>query len=293
MLSQRSDLPLERDSLSRYLPWIIAFMVFLAALVLAGVLALDSLAARWDRESRATLTVQVPPVEAAAADEARLQAALAAIRATPGVTHTTVLGKDGLVALLEPWLGDLGGADDLPLPRLIDVQIDADAGVDADALARRLEAAVPGTAVDDHRVWLDRLVRLVQAVELLAAVALALMGAATVGTVVFTTRTGLAIHHDVIEVLHLIGARDAYIARQFAVRALVLGLRGGIAGLVLAVPTLLGFGALAARLETGLLPDFSLGAGDWTVLAGLPLAAAAIATVTAGLTVNRTLAGMP
>ena len=33
---------------------------------------------------------------------------------------------------------------------------------------------------------------------------------------IFTTRAGLAVHHNVIEILHIIGARDGYIARQFA-----------------------------------------------------------------------------
>ena len=293
MLSQRTDLPLERDALSRFLPWIIAFMVYLAALTLAAVLVLNALAARWDQGASATLTVQIPPAEDAARDQGRLQAVLAVVRAAPGVLAARVIDEEGIMALLEPWLGGLRVAGDLPLPRLIDVDIDADADVDVEGLGQRLAAAVPGASVDDHRVWLDRLIRLIRAVETLAGLALALMGAAAVGTVVFTTRTGLAIHHEVIEVLHLIGSRDTYIARQFAVSALVLGLRGGLIGLALAVPTLLGVGYLGARLEAGLLPDLSLTPGDWAILAGLPPAAAAITMATAALTVTRSLTKMP
>jgi len=293
MISRRSDLPLDKDNHARYLPWIVAFMVFLAALALAGMLVLDTLAGRWDADAAATLTVQVPPGANSEADTRHTTAAMAVIEATEGVLHARVLGRDGLLALLEPWLGATGAAEDLPLPRLIDVELDGDTVVDVDALERRVAAAAPGASIDDHRVWLDRLVRLVRAVQVLALLATLLMAAATVGTVIFATRTGLAIHHDVIEVLHLIGARDDYVARQFATRALMLGLRGGLIGVALAVPTLLVVDGLAVRLEAGLLPDLSLAATDWLAIAILPAAAAAIAMVTARLTVTSTLAGLP
>ena len=80
---------------------------------------------------------------------------------------------------------------------------------------------------------------------------LALIGLATIGTVIFTTRTGLAVHQEAIEVLHLIGAQDSYIARQFATRALMLALRGGLIGLALAVPTLIAIGILSAAMDAG------------------------------------------
>ena len=41
MFARRSDLPLDKDALSRFLPWLIAFMVFLAVMAMAGVLVLN------------------------------------------------------------------------------------------------------------------------------------------------------------------------------------------------------------------------------------------------------------
>ncbi len=295
MLTHRSDLPLDRDALSRFLPWLIAFMVYLACLALAGMLTLGAVAERWDAGVSGTLTVQIIPSEsptAAPKEVRRIEAALDILRTTPGIASAEVIGEGRIMALLEPWLGSIGGSGDLPLPRLIDVELKAGAEVDTAALSKRLRQAVPGTTVDDHGVWLDKLVRLLRAVEILASLVLLLIGSATVGTVVFTTRTGLAIHQEAIEVLHLIGAQDSYVAKQFATRALILGLRGGIIGLVLAVPTLMGIGVLAARMEAGLLPDFTLTPAHWAAMVCLPLAVALIAMLTARLTVMKTLAEM-
>ena len=289
MFARRSDLPLDRDALGGFLPWLIAFMVYLAILALAGVMVLETMAGRWDKGMSGTLTVQIP---ATGKDDARrLRAAMGVIRTAPGVFHAEALSTDRLVALLEPWLGASAGIDDFPLPRLIDVEVAPGARVDVAALSRRLAAVAPGSTVDDHGVWLNRLIRLIRTAEVLAAVVMALIGLACVGTVIFTTRTGLAIHQEAIEVLHLIGAQDKYVARQFAGRALSLGLRGGVAGMALAVPSLLGLGALARSMEV--LPDFTLGTTHWVILAVLPLTAALIAMVTARVTVMRTLARLP
>src|SRR5690606_40195351 len=54
-----SDLQLDADSGSRFLPWALAVMVFLAALALAGALALDGSIDDWRRGVSSRLTVQI------------------------------------------------------------------------------------------------------------------------------------------------------------------------------------------------------------------------------------------
>ncbi|WP_316978094.1 cell division protein FtsX [Shumkonia mesophila] len=296
MFSRRTDLPLDADILGRFLPWIIAFMVFLAVLATAGMFVLQDAAGRWSAGVARTLTVQIPPPTGERtvppAEDPRVLEALKILRTTPGIARADVLNDERLASLLEPWLGPASVVSGLPLPRLIDVEIEAGATLDAEALGRRLAEAIAGASVDDHRVWLDRLLRLLGAVEWVAMAILACIGLATVGTVVYTTRTSLAVHRQIIEVLHLIGAQDAYVARQFAWRALSLGLRGGLIGLSLALPALLAVGYLAAHIDAELLPKASLGALQWGMLAAIPLLASAIAMMTARVTVMKTLAAM-
>lgn len=296
MWRQRLDIPLNRDSSVRFLPWIIGLMVYLAGLALAGTLVLNGTLARWDRSLSGTLTVQLPPVEPGKDDA--LPLVLQILRETAGVKNAEPLGTEATGRLLEPWLGNALSAEDLPLPRLIDLRIDTDAPPDLAALRARLAAAVPQAVLDDHRLWLDRLASLVVSVELTALAVVALIGAAAVLTVVFTTRAGLAVHHGVIEVLHLIGARDTYIARQFERQALELGLRGGIMGLLLTIATLalIGHASEATALlgeRMRLVPALELRFWQWLLIALLPAAAAGIAMLTARFTVLRALARMP
>ncbi|MFZ5792571.1 MAG: cell division protein FtsX [Pseudomonadota bacterium] len=287
----RNDLPLGKDGSARFLPWIVGAMVYLAALALAGALAAGELVSGWRAELTGALTVELPyPVEATDLDrQARLDRALAIITATPGVAGAQVIGPDAMAALIGPWLGPDAATADLPLPDLIAVELEPDAGIDAAALGQRLAQAVPEARLDDHRDWLSRAERLAWLVRLLAALVLGLVGGAAALAVLFVTRTGLDIHREVIELVHLLGAPDSYIARQFQRHALVQGFVGGALGLAAGIATVSAIGWLALRLGGDLLPLVRLGWGDWAIIAGLPVAAALVAMLTARIAVLRAL----
>ncbi len=292
MIRLRSDLPLDRDQLSRFLPWLIAFMVFLSVMAVAGMLVLNATASKWDRGVRGTMTVQVIPTDDESEDEQRLNAILTGLATSPEIARYDSMDNSRLIRLLEPWVGDVTGSGELPLPRLIDVELKPAAVLTADALLKRLSEKANGISIDDHRVWLDHLVRLIETFEILALVVLLFIVLATIGTIIFTTRTGLAIHREAIEVLHLIGAHDSYIARQFARRAFGLGLSGGVVGLALALPTLWGLTHLARSLDDKLLLNIAFGPVHWGLLVALPVGVSLVAMVTAKITVMRTLERM-
>src|SRR3546814_9385091 len=84
--------------------------------------------------------------------------------------------------------------------------------------------------------------------------------------VAFVTRMGLAAHQRSIELLHMIGAQDSYVARQFQNHALRFGLRGGIIGLLGALPTLYLARLLLQRIDSGLLPELSFRPHEWACL---------------------------
>jgi cell division transport system permease protein len=293
LLRPRLDLPLERDGSGRFLPWIIALMVYLAALALAGMIVLHGAVGRWDTALAGTLTAQLPP-----GDPVELDRALALLRGTSGVRSAEPLDTAANAALLERWLGPGTLQEGLDLPRLIDLRVDPAASLDRAALAQRLAAAVPGARLEDDRRWLDRLFDTAFAIETVAAAIVALVGGAAVLSIVFATRTSLAIHHGAVEVLHLIGARDGYIAGQFQWQALRLGMRGGIAGIALATLTLVALGQAAGASDAlgatvSALPRVALAPLDWAILLLLVPAAGLTALVTARLTVLRALATMP
>jgi cell division transport system permease protein len=110
--------------------------------------------------------------------------------------------------------------------------------------------------------------------------------------VIFATRAGLAARRDTIELLHLIGAEDGYIARQFQRHVAAQAMRGGIAGTLAALLILVGIQLLAGRVGAGMLPGLALAWWHWLALLVLPAAAAGLAIVTARRTVLGALRAM-
>ena len=290
MLRRRTDLPFERDQSTRFLPWIVALMVFLGTLMFAGALVISDTIDSWDNRLTGRMTVQIP--QESATDKAT-ETLVTMLGATPGVTAVRPVPTSESRALLIPWLGEEVMNSGLPVPALIDVELAADARLDSNLLAARLSQSVPGTTVDDHRVWLSALINLGRTVEILAFVILALIASAAVVAVIFTTRSGLAVHAAIIELLHQMGAQDTYIAGQFQIQAMKLSLRGGIAGAVAAAAVLLIFAWVGRGIDAAFLPPVTLAIAEWIALLIVPASAVAIAMLTARLTVLRALARMP
>ncbi len=290
MAARRYDLPFSEDGSGRFLPWMIALMVYLAALASVAALAAREVVEQWNAGLEGSATVEIAPSPDDATTEERVAQVLEIVRAARGVESAEAVPAGDINRLLAPWLGtEIGG---LPLPRLVDVKFRSGQAVDLRALSGAL-TRVSGARLDDHSLWRERLRTLGRTVQVAAIIIVELIAIAAGATVVFATRSGLAVHRELIELMHLIGSRDSYIARQFQNHAMSLALRGGLLGIALAAVTLGVIAIISRPIGDALVPGVSIGAATLAALAALPLIAAGIATLTARVTVLRTLRQMP
>ena len=287
---------MRRALADRLLPFLVAAMAFLAALALGGAVAAESLAQHWRGSGVAVLTVQVPDPGSPGDAGSRVARVAALLRADADVAAVRVLSEEELQGLLRPWLGNGVGRIALPLPAVLEVRMQGAEAV-PDSLAERLDAAAPGTLVDEHGAWLERLGALARSLQACAALATAVVAGVAAAVVAVATRAGLSARRDAIAVVHDLGATDGYIAGRFARRATALAGLGAVLGTLAAVPLLASLAQLAAPFAMpgadeagvpGLLP-----LALWVRLAALPLAAAAIGWLTAQGTVRSWLRRLP
>lgn len=271
---------------------VIAVMAYLMALAVGFVLALAAATAHWDEGLSNRLTVQVVDADTVRRD-LQASAALNLIKDFPGVKSASLLPDAAAEQLLEPWIGRDALQAGLPVPSLIDVTMTGHDTLDVAALRVRLREAAPGARVDDHAQWLRELARLAAAARGFGIWILLLVGASLVAVVSVTTRTALAEQRDAIEILHMLGAPDRMIAGDFQKQFFLQGLKGGALGVVFAILSLWGLGALAGSVLEGLVVGPLIGV--WT-LAALALLLPLVASMTlaaARLTVLATLRALP
>lgn len=308
------DLGLRQALAGRILPCLVAAMAFLAALSLGGAMGASALARHWRLGAGAALTIQVPN-PAAGGPRTRLDQALIILRATPGFAAARALSEEELADLLRPWLGRDAERIALPLPGVIDVRLAPGAVIPHD-LAARLRAAVPGTMIENHGPWLDRLSALAGSLQASAVLVLILIVGVAIGVIVIATRAGLSARREAIEIIHGLGATDSFIAARFASRTTWLAALGGLIGSMFSLPVLAGLAGLAQALASApgtdmpqAIPDGTPGGTlggiqnlaflaalppvFWLLLPGLPCATGFIGWLTTQITVRGWLRRLP
>jgi len=265
-----------------------AAMAFLAVFALALSLATGRLADRWGAELARSSTIRISAPEGEMTRQT--EAVLRVLETTRGVASARALDDAEQQALLEPWFGPDLPIDALPVPRLVEV-IETEAGYDADGLRLRLAAEAPGAVLDDHTRWRRPLVRAADRLRLLGWASLALIAATTAAMITLAAHAALAANAQVIGVLRLVGARDAYIARAFERRFTLRALAGAAVGTGLGVVAILALPP--AQGEGGFLTGLGFQGWHWLIPLLIPPLAALVAFSATRAAARRTLSDMP
>lgn len=282
------EIPINHDAVTRFVPWIMALLVFLLSLVLAGAFSMSSSLKNWHTGISHKITIEIPLQHEL--DRHRIIPNIVNfLQTTPGITHVEPVKQEQLLTLLEPWVGQADTLTDLPLPSLIDVDIDPHSSLDMPELLQKLRQYAAGIRVESHGRWLETLAILQTSLQIVAYL-FALIITMTVGiTVMLVTKAGLASHHQNISVLRLMGAQNSYIARQFQAHALKLTLKGALIGFLTAVPVLGILNYLTSNLG---IPEMLRPTASFSLLSGLffiPFIIICLSIVVARFAVLKTL----
>ena len=269
------------------MPWVIAIMIALTVIAAGAGLALRNLSDNARAEIAGGLTVQI--VEGAPAErERQAEVAVALLSNREEVAEVRRVPDRELDALLEPWLGQQGVAEEdaIPVPALIDVRLTGP------VTARRLEdlrasltASVPAARLDAQARWLEPVFDAVASLQWLAVGLIVLLAATSAAAVWLAARSALGSNRETIEIVHLLGGTDGQIARIFQRSIGLDAVLGGIAGLSLGATAILLLGRQFAGLGSGMVAGGGLGTVDWGLLVAIPVTGVVLAVLTARMTV--------
>jgi cell division transport system permease protein len=288
MTPSSSPLLPREDAREAALFFVVCALCFLAAL--SGLVARSAYAAAdsWTARVTGQITVRVH------GDAAHTASAVELAKTTPGIISARALTREESEDLLKPWLGAAGVPADLPLPHLIAAEAAPGATKAGDALNQKLTDAGLDVTVDDHIVWSADVKRATDSAGLVALIAVGLLGATAIAVIAFATHATLLARRDIVELLHLSGAKDGFISGLFEQRFLMLGVQAGAVGALLALgaAAFILFVVKQADQSVWLLPQLSLSLADGLILGVAPLVAGAAAMLAAKVTVMRSLSDM-
>ncbi len=286
----RASAPLlpREDAREAALFFVVCALCFLAAF--SGLVARAAYAAagEWTSDVAGQITVRVRGSDA---DTSR---AVELVIATPGIASAHSLTRVESEELLRPWLGPSGVPTDLPLPHLIAAEASHGATGVGERVGAALNEAKIDAKVDDHAMWSTDARRATDTIGIVALSAVLLLGATGIAVIAFATHATLLARRDIVELLHLTGAKDSFIAGLFERRFLMLGVQAGALGALLAfgAAALILFAVRQADEQVWLLPQLSLSLADGLILGVAPLVAGAASMIAAKVTVMRSLSDM-
>ena len=267
------------------MPWVLAIMVALTVLAAGAGLSLGNLAGDARSELSGGVTVQILDADPRSRAE-QAQAAQAVLQGMDMVAQSRIVPQEELDRLIEPWLGNAGDAETVPVPALIDVRLGGKATPQAiEALADALAGTAPDARIDAQSSWLQPVFSALRSLQYLALALVLLLAVTSAAAVFLAARSALGNNRATIEIVHLLGGTDGQIAQLFQRAGLVDSILGGAAGLVLGLAAVLALGYQFAALDSGMIASAGLDWIDWIVIALIPVFGVLLAVATARFTV--------
>lgn len=269
---------------------VIAVICFLAALALTGFFSVSKAARDWTADLRGSITIQVKGSDV---DEiaANTRTVMEFLQGTEGIVSAEALSREEAGKLLEPWLGKGNLPASLPVPGIIAVEVAPAMRGELDGLASSLAGVAPNATIDDHGAWNASLAASARVIQVFAFGVFMLIMGAVCTVIIFAARAGLAANREVVDVLHLVGATDTFIAKEVQRRFFILGLRGSVIGVLAAGAAVAGAVLLlgGSIANSYFLPSFSTDSGLFLWLLIVPLLTCLVAAWSARTTVLKTL----
>ena len=271
-----------------FLGWIMSSMIYLALLAVlfstVSTLSFD----KWRSATRDLVTIHVPkPAEIIDSDDGvtRLDETLKILRAFPDIESFTVLEKNDIERLINP-LVDKDILKNILLPALIEIRLKRNNSLPD--LNNGLKNLSTDIFIESHAELFLPDAKAFSGAKKLFSVIVGLTLFVAMISIIFAVHAGLAINRETIQVMHLIGAKNGFIARTFQKHVLkVLGFSSAC-GTALAMGT---FFILDKLLRVAFFGDGEIdifkqiNLWDWTIFMLVPVSYPLLGIIVAGVSV--------
>ena len=222
--------------------------------------------------------------------EKRTSKIVSLLATTPKIQNVRPLKEKTIRKLLEPWIGTKRKLDSTLFPTMIEVKTEKGfSDENYYDLMNKIKKVDTSFRMERHEDWLNKITQIAKTFRSLAFLILIFVLGANAGMIIYATRTSLAVHREILDLLHQMGAYDSYVARIVMIKNVFLSLIGGFLGIIIALPVFNIFIKLARDTQSGLLSLLYLDTPDKVVLFCLPIIAAGLCALTSWWTVHRTL----
>ncbi len=284
----------KNDTNSKFLPIVSALIVFLASISLAIVFLSSRALNSWKYTIESSLSIQVMPEYDAKNPEsekvARAQKLKEFLEKDVMVKSVKIISKNTMNELMKPWLHKDFKTKYAIFPEVLEVKTFKNLPKeDFETLENAISKQDKNTKVYRHEDWVKKAGLITRIFNNLAYIILGISLVAMFGVISYSTKTSMLIQIRIVRLLNIMGAKDNFIAKIFAMSTAKLCLIGGIFGTLIAFPVLFFIIYVAQNSNSSLFALLDLAPANWVVVGCLPFACFLIAAISSYRTVMKTL----
>ncbi|MCS5596086.1 MAG: hypothetical protein NZ828_02425 [Alphaproteobacteria bacterium] len=293
-------LPLHKRSGSIQFFTIIALMTAMLVIIGAVQFSLLSTVHNWKSLIEHQASIEIPALDQNGRDYSdeeinmmtqRIIALLENIDYTSDV-HTE--SHEQVAQLIGPWLGENNKIlDNMRLPVLVNFNINTDDNGFIEQLTTRINKISPRARLQTHKNWLNKFLKIVHGVHGLGLLIIAVTVTATLFVISSTVRSRMAIYKKELALIHIMGAHDRFILRQFLIYLGYLVIPAAFIGALAAFIMMSIISALFLSADTAFIPSFGVNGGQFFKLLFIPLLICIMSISIGAYTVIREMKRMP
>jgi cell division transport system permease protein len=221
MFSNRNQTLLSDEASLRPFRLMIGCLVFVLTLVLTGTLAINHFIATFSTDLHEN---KVFEVNLSGLDATQHQNTILVLQQTlnavPGVRETVILPlseKEGFA----------------PSTIFMEARVNSQVPMHMDEVLLKLRQILPSVHMQSHMFVHSNLMYLQKSLYIFSLSIILLISTTIIVAISLITKSGLRVHRNVIDILRLIGAPNAYISKQFQWLAFKIGITSSIFGVIL------------------------------------------------------------
>lgn len=293
-------LPLHKRSGSVQLFILLALMTSLLVIIVSVHLSLFKTVDRWQSLIQYQASIEIPALNGdgtplnAAQSKQNIRRVMDFLKNTQISKDIEVMDTQQVAALLTPWLGDDGKIlDNIELPTIINFKLKASNAQDIENLAQRVEKIAPRARLQTHQNWLDKFLAILHGVHILGVLIIVITMISTIFVISSSVRARMNIYSEELSLLHIMGAHDRFILKQFITYLFSICLPACMLGYICSCLILAAVSQLLLGAEIAFLPSFGLNSHQFLTLLSVPFSIFVLTMLIGSHTVLREMKKMP
>ena len=239
----RRTIPVGSKQNGHSLSLMFSVLIFLLSFVVVCVFTFSRGFSSWGQKPY-KVTVEIP-VGLQSQDPAthmqKVQGVVQDLKSYPGIISIQQVEPERLRDMLRSWVGEKGSDVAFPVPTLLDVSVNPHQKIDMDVLRQHLRKFSSDISLEDHNVWSKKLLTFSHSLNLITLIIGTFILLCVTAVVGLVTKSSLQAYSETLDVLRLLGAKNAYISRIFQRQILKSAFWGGLWGIALSLPTAYAF----------------------------------------------------